>query len=59
MSEVKERHLKAARKKTCYIQGNPIRPVTDFSRNFAGQKEVVDLFKVMKAKNFQQECSTW
>lgn len=57
MSKVKERHLKAARKKLVTFKETPIRPATDFSRNFAGQRELAELFKVMKAKNFQQECS--
>ena len=54
-SKHKERLLKAAREKqqvTC--KGNPIRLIADLSAETAGQKEMQDIFKVLKEKNLQQ-----
>ena len=51
----KERILRAAREKqqvTC--KGNPIRLIADLSAETAGQKEMQDIFKVLKEKNLQQ-----
>ena len=47
--------LKAEREKqqvTC--KGNPIRLIADLSAETAGQKEMQDIFKVLKEKNLQQ-----
>ena len=51
----KERILRAAREKqqvTC--KGNPIHLIADLSAETAGQKEMQDIFKVLKEKNLQQ-----
>ena len=50
----KERILKAAREKqqvTC--KGNPIGLIADLSAETAGQKEMQDIFKVLKGKSLQ------
>ena len=57
----KERILKAAREKQLVTyKGTPIKLSADFSaETLQVRRELPDIFKVMKDKNYREEYTTW
>ena len=57
----KERILKAAREKQLVTyKGTPIKLSADFSaETLQVRRELPDIFKVMKDKNYSEEYTTW